>query len=282
MDQGGVTWIVTAEAAEARVFCERARTGPLRELPELRMAASDAEIAAASTRHERPRQHEGELAVPAAGRHSVGARRRDTGEFERLVLMGPPRALGLLKMALPPGGDEAESMSPTRTSAGRTIPRRCAATCARPARGPGHESRAHLPRRRRLRHRLLRPAADRRGPASSSTAACSRAPRPLKALNYEPFPVRSGRDRRGAADPRPHRPLRPAAEADEGRLRGADLRHGRRPATSARVMLPDAGDIQESEVEHLNRRNSSAAAPRSSRSTPRATPTATPGALPDR
>jgi len=99
MDQGSVTWIVTADAAEARVFCERARTGPLQELPELRMAAS--EVESRRRREGDQGQHEGELRFlrRVATRLALAA---GAGEFERLVLIGPPRALGLLKLALPP------------------------------------------------------------------------------------------------------------------------------------------------------------------------------------
>lgn len=99
MDQGSLTWIVTADAAEARIFCERARTGPLQELPELRMAASAAE--SGRRRDGDHGQHEAELKFlrRVATRLALGA---TSGEFERLVLVGPPRALGLLKMALPP------------------------------------------------------------------------------------------------------------------------------------------------------------------------------------
>lgn len=99
MDQGSVTWIVTADAAEARIFCERARTGPLRELPELRMAATDAE--SRRRREGDQGQHDGELRFlrRVANRLALAA---SAGEFERLVLIGPPRALGLLKLALPP------------------------------------------------------------------------------------------------------------------------------------------------------------------------------------
>lgn len=103
MDQGGVTWIVTADASEARVFCERARTGPLHELAALRMTATDVERSAGQ-RHrgdQRAPQHEPERRFL----HRVATRvalEAGKGEFERLVLMGPPRALGLLKRALPP------------------------------------------------------------------------------------------------------------------------------------------------------------------------------------
>jgi len=103
MDQGSVTWIVTADSAEARVFCERARTGPLRELPELHMAATDAERTAGHRHHGDPgaRQHEPEQRFLRRVANRV-ALEAGKGEFERLVLMGPPRALGYLKQALPP------------------------------------------------------------------------------------------------------------------------------------------------------------------------------------
>jgi protein required for attachment to host cells len=116
MDQGGVTWIVTADAAEARIFAERARSGALRELPELRMTASAAERGAgrgqAATVHQRsgPGRHgagerspghaaERRFLQRVAARLMISAGR---GEFDRLVLMGPPHALGALKQALPP------------------------------------------------------------------------------------------------------------------------------------------------------------------------------------
>lgn len=117
MDQGGVTWIVAADAAEARIFAERVRSGPLRELPERHMSATDHERTAGrgqqATVHGRASDH----------RHAAGG--RDTahvaearflkrvanalvlaagkGEFDRLVLMGPPHALGALRKALPDG-----------------------------------------------------------------------------------------------------------------------------------------------------------------------------------
>jgi protein required for attachment to host cells len=116
MDVGGVTWIVTADAVEARIFTEQSRTGALRELPELQMAATDAERGAGR------RQRATVYASSGSGRHSAGqtepareAERRflkrvatqlktsaARGDFDRLVLMGPPRALGTLKQALAP------------------------------------------------------------------------------------------------------------------------------------------------------------------------------------
>jgi protein required for attachment to host cells len=116
MDQGGVTWIVTADAAEARIFSERVRSGALRELPELRMTVSDAERGAGRRQTGAVYQRQG------VGRHGAGDRSPEheaerrflkrvatrlmvsagRGEFERLVLMGPPHALGALAQALPP------------------------------------------------------------------------------------------------------------------------------------------------------------------------------------
>lgn len=103
MDQSSVTWIVAADAAEARIFCEQVRTGSLHEFPDLHMSVTDEERTA--VRHHRAEdrggQHEPERRFlgRVAARVALGA---SQGEFEQLVLMGPPRALGLLKMALPP------------------------------------------------------------------------------------------------------------------------------------------------------------------------------------
>jgi protein required for attachment to host cells len=103
MDDDSVTWIVTADAAEARIYCERVRGGALKELPSLRMTASDAERTAGQHHRgdQRSPQHEPERRFlrRVATRVALGA---GQGEFQRLALMGPPRALGFLKMALPP------------------------------------------------------------------------------------------------------------------------------------------------------------------------------------
>lgn len=116
MDQGGTTWIVSADAAEVRIFAERVRAGPLRELPEQHLSASDAERQAGGGQRGSVHQRAG------AGRHGAGDRSpaqaaeraflarvakqltasAGQGAFDRLVLMGPPRALGTLKKALPP------------------------------------------------------------------------------------------------------------------------------------------------------------------------------------
>ena len=97
MDQGGVTWIVTADATEARVFAERVRTGPLREVPALRMAAADAERHADGG-HDPAHTGEARFLKRVANALMIAAGR---GEFDRLALMGPPHALGALRKALP-------------------------------------------------------------------------------------------------------------------------------------------------------------------------------------
>lgn len=116
MELGGVTWIVTADAREARIFVERARSGPLRELPALRMAADGEDAAAGRGQRATVHQRAGDGRHGAGGaspEHAAEARflRRvaqcltvaaGRGEFDRLALMGPPHALGPLKMALPP------------------------------------------------------------------------------------------------------------------------------------------------------------------------------------
>jgi protein required for attachment to host cells len=115
MDVGGVTWIVAADAVEARVFVERVRAGPVREEPGLLMTATDAERSAG--RAQRANVHQrGGPGVHAADREPAHeAERRflkrvatwlgveaGRGSFDRLVLMGPPHALGALRQALSP------------------------------------------------------------------------------------------------------------------------------------------------------------------------------------
>lgn len=115
MSQGDVTWIVAADATEARVFSERVRAGPVVELPQLRMVADPADKLA----HSKPRATVHSRFGPA--RHAAGerspaevserlflqevgdalARSYIAGAYQHLVLMAPPKALGLLKAALP-------------------------------------------------------------------------------------------------------------------------------------------------------------------------------------
>lgn len=115
MEAVSTTWVVAFDAREAKFFAEPARSGPLRELPRMHMAATDAERTAGGgqrgTVHARSgpgRSAAGEQ-YPAhaaearflkrvATQLSVAASR---GEFDRLALMGPPHALGALRTALP-------------------------------------------------------------------------------------------------------------------------------------------------------------------------------------
>lgn len=115
MDQGGITWIVAADAEEARVFSERVRSGPLRELSELHMSATEDERGAGRGQTATVHARTGERRHGAGGRepaHEAEARflRRvanrlmveaGRGAFDHLVLMGPPHALGALRRALP-------------------------------------------------------------------------------------------------------------------------------------------------------------------------------------
>ncbi|HET6970741.1 MAG TPA: host attachment protein [Phenylobacterium sp.] len=116
MDQGGVTWIVTADAVEARIFVERVRSGPVREAAEHRLAATDAEResgrAQRATAHQRtgPGQHASDREPSHEAERRFLKRvatwlglESSRGAFDRLVLMGPPRALGVLRAALPHG-----------------------------------------------------------------------------------------------------------------------------------------------------------------------------------
>lgn len=116
MDQGGVTWIVTADARQARVFSERVRGGELIELAQLRMHADEQDRPGAHSHHATVHDRNG------PGRHGAGdrdpsreAERRflkrvaarlveaaGAGEFDALALMAPPRALGVLRTALTP------------------------------------------------------------------------------------------------------------------------------------------------------------------------------------
>ncbi|MFZ5718236.1 MAG: host attachment protein [Pseudomonadota bacterium] len=116
MQDTGVTWIVAADASEARFFSERARAGAVKELTEMRMSPTGAEQEAGRGQRATGHQRVG------PGQHGVGERdpgheaeRRflkrvanrlalesSQGAFDRLVLMGPPKALGMLKAELPP------------------------------------------------------------------------------------------------------------------------------------------------------------------------------------
>lgn len=115
MEQTGTTWIVAADGAEARFFAEPMRAGPVHELADLHMRAGHEDHAPS---HQHATVHE----RGGAGRHGAGdetppkqeaedrflrrvaerlAQAAQHGDYERLVLMAPPHALGVLRQALP-------------------------------------------------------------------------------------------------------------------------------------------------------------------------------------
>lgn len=118
-------WIVVADGKHLKVFEERRRHGPLSTLEG--WAADAAE-------HERHRSHQAGTVHDrrGGGRHGIGdgspaddaeqrfmkeaARRLDNaareGQFDRLVLIAPPRALGWLRAALGPAADRVEATDP--------------------------------------------------------------------------------------------------------------------------------------------------------------------------
>lgn len=116
MELTGTTWIVAADAVEARVFEERVRAGEVREREEMRLKSNG---------EDQPRSHRHMATVHESGgpgRHGAGSRDIDheaegrflrrvaaaletaaqRQAFDRLVLMAPPRALGLLRAELGP------------------------------------------------------------------------------------------------------------------------------------------------------------------------------------
>lgn len=114
MDVTGTTWIVAADGSEARFFAEPLRAGPVHELPDLHMHAGSQDHAPShhrATVHERagmgrhgagdasPKQEaEDRFLKRVAERLGHGAQH---GDYDRLVLMAPPHALGVLRQALP-------------------------------------------------------------------------------------------------------------------------------------------------------------------------------------
>jgi protein required for attachment to host cells len=134
MNLGGVTLIVAADGSRARFFEERRRFGDICERPELALAEHDG----------RPSSHRHRATVHdrfGFGRHGAGgqdwrearaarflkrvadqidraARRR---RFDELVVIAPPRALGLLKEAL----SEATKARLAATDAHDAVRERC-------------------------------------------------------------------------------------------------------------------------------------------------------------
>lgn len=113
IDQGK-TWIVAADGVHLRVFEERSRSGPVRELPEhaMRIEPGDRPRAPShpGTVHQRVGfgRHTGTRASPADVAESRFLQRAvaqldaaaNRGDFDQLVLMAPPRALGVLRANL--------------------------------------------------------------------------------------------------------------------------------------------------------------------------------------
>ncbi len=110
------TWVVTADGRKARVFEERVRGGPLHPLPQHDMDADHEDRPAAHGHRATVRDRAG------FGRHGAGDKplteiqehrfltrvahaldaAAEAGLFERLVLMAPARALGILRAELDP------------------------------------------------------------------------------------------------------------------------------------------------------------------------------------
>jgi protein required for attachment to host cells len=125
MELGGITWIVALDGGRACFFEERNRAGDVRELPDKALEASE---------EDRPRSHRHMASVherAGVGRHAAGARdlsdetarrfiRRTAASlaaadaahaYDALVLIAPPKALGLLRAELPPSVAEKVTAS---------------------------------------------------------------------------------------------------------------------------------------------------------------------------
>jgi len=115
MDVTGITWILVADGDQARDFEERQRAGEVRELGARHMgrAGGDYPKAAAhgATVHDRAGHGQngaGERAPHEEAEDRFLQRVAETlaeparsGAFQALVIMAPPRALGVLRQALP-------------------------------------------------------------------------------------------------------------------------------------------------------------------------------------
>ena len=111
-----VTWVIAADGAQARLFEEPRRAGALQERPDWTMRQEPGDWpraqSHATTVHQRtgsgrhadketkPRQEaERRFLLRVADQLKAAALDH---RFDRLVLMAPPRALGVLRAALPP------------------------------------------------------------------------------------------------------------------------------------------------------------------------------------
>jgi protein required for attachment to host cells len=110
------TLVILADGVQARGLAERRRHGPLAELGSWSLKADEADRHLARTHggsvtdrvgYGRDNVLEAPPAEAAENRFLEGVAERinrsaAAGEFERLVLMAPPRALGVLRQALKP------------------------------------------------------------------------------------------------------------------------------------------------------------------------------------
>lgn len=109
------TWIIVADGEGARVFEERSRLGPLSERPDLAEVshedrhATTGHMGTVTDRSGQGRHGVGDVDPAAKAEHKfLGAlaKRLDAaalaGAFERLVIIAPPDALGVLRGGLKP------------------------------------------------------------------------------------------------------------------------------------------------------------------------------------
>lgn len=115
MDVTGTTWIVVADGDQARVFEERQRAGEVREIEALHMGRTGGDYPRAAahgaTVHDRaghgqhgageraPHEEAEDRFLERVAESLADPARR--GTFQGLVIMAPPRALGVLRQALP-------------------------------------------------------------------------------------------------------------------------------------------------------------------------------------
>jgi Protein required for attachment to host cells len=108
MDVTGTTWIVAADGVQARVFEERVRAGEVRERTDLRLVADDGDHPGAhrhvSAAHGEPGREAADEAERRFLRRVAEALERaaQAGAYERLAILAPPRALGMLRGELGP------------------------------------------------------------------------------------------------------------------------------------------------------------------------------------
>ncbi len=111
----GPTWLLLADGRRARVLLEARRGATLSELPDWAMTLSEADRIAPQDRppraHDRqgPARHAMDRADPHEEEEENFLKRLSlrlgeaaaTGHFHHLVILAPPRALGLLRAHLP-------------------------------------------------------------------------------------------------------------------------------------------------------------------------------------